>query len=92
LFVLGFFVCFETGLLRVALDVLELTLLDQAALKFTKICLCLLSAEIKGVCQHCLAENFFLNPFLKNIYLLYVKYTVAVPLSLAPLTPAFIHF
>ena len=59
--ILHFFPVFETRFLCVALEpVLELALEDQAGLQLTDTYLCLLSAGIKAVHHHHMAENTFL--------------------------------
>ena len=52
-----FFVFLRQGFSVVLEPVLELTLIDQAGLELTEICLCLLSAGIKGVSHYSPAHN-----------------------------------
>lgn len=56
---------FNTGFLRVALAGLELTV-DQTGLEITEICLSLPSAEIKGMCHHCLTMHVFFFLFFTD--------------------------
>jgi hypothetical protein len=56
--VFGFgFWFFETGLLCVALPILELNLYTRLAWTQKSTCLCLPTAGIKDMCHHCLAES-----------------------------------
>ena len=62
LFFLFYFWFFKAEFLCVVLAVLELALYTRLALNSQRsICLCLLSARIKGVCHHCPATTSILN-------------------------------
>ena len=57
MFLSFFFGFLRQGFSVVLEPVLELTLIDQAGLELTEICLCLLSAGIKGVSHYSTAHN-----------------------------------